>query len=108
MNRTPRSLRRCLDLVRSAWQAKRDRRRDGDDPAIVGLDQLTAALVHEPVMPMAEQDGVGEIGRSALDPVHQAMSGPAAGTPYPPDAAPGAPSLRPYRSARNERYCRQR
>jgi len=39
----------------------------------LSLDQLPAALVHHPVVALAKEHAVVEIGLATLDPVHQVM-----------------------------------
>jgi hypothetical protein len=49
-----------------------NRRRHGDE-AIVGLHQLPATLVHLPVMAVAQQDQVFEVGLAPFGPVLEVM-----------------------------------
>src|SRR2546430_15926529 len=60
-------------LVWSSRQAKGDRRRDGDDLTVFGLDQLPSALMHHPMVPATQKDEVVEVGRPALDPAQEMM-----------------------------------
>src|SRR5438034_11491297 len=62
------------ELVGSSGESERDRRRDSHDFLIFGLDQLPSALVHHPMVPATEQDEIAEVGRTAMDPVHEVMS----------------------------------
>src|SRR5207249_10067282 len=78
--------RSLLGLVRTSGQAEGDGGRDADDLALLSFDQLPAALVHQPVMALAQEHAVVEVGLPALDPVHQVMAvapggGPLAGRP---------------------------
>src|SRR2546426_1931661 len=61
-------------LVRSSRQPERDGGRDRHDLLMFGLDQLPAALMHHPMVPATEQDQVVEVGRTAVDPMHEMMS----------------------------------
>src|SRR5438093_13332929 len=73
--------RSLLGLVRTSGQAEGDGGRDADDLALLSLDQLPAALVHQPVMALAQEHAVVEVGLAALDPVHQVMAvAPGGGT----------------------------
>src|SRR5438132_12446998 len=47
---------------------------DGDDLLIMSFDQLPSTLMHHPMVAATEQDQVVKVGRTALDPMHQAMS----------------------------------
>jgi hypothetical protein len=47
---------------------------DGYDLAFARLRDLPMVLMHHPMMPMAQENKVLEIGRSAMDPVHEVMS----------------------------------
>src|SRR3989454_7290341 len=48
--------------------------RDRDDLLIMSFDQLPSTLMHHPMVASTEQDQVVEVGRTALDPMHQVMS----------------------------------
>ena len=61
-------------LVWPARQSEGDSRCDGHHLSIIGLDQLPAALMHHPVMPMAEQDLVFDLSAAAMQPMHDVMS----------------------------------
>ena len=62
-------------LVRSpCGRAEGHRRRNGQHPTVIAANELPVALVHYPVMPVAEQDQVVEIARAAMNPVHYMMS----------------------------------
>src|SRR5207253_1810450 len=61
-------------LVWPARESEGNRRRNGDDLSVTGLDQLPAALMHHPVMPMAEQDLVFDLSAAAVQPMHDVMS----------------------------------
>src|SRR5438270_12707225 len=63
-----------ISLVWPARQSEGDSRCDGHDPAVIGLDQLPAALMHHPVMPMAEQDLVFDLSAAAVQPMHDVMA----------------------------------
>src|SRR2546421_11500165 len=60
-------------LVWPPRQAEGDGGGDGNDLPVIAFDQLPSALVHHAVMPTTEQDQVVELGRTAVDPVHQVM-----------------------------------
>src|SRR5438552_18472795 len=49
-------------------------RRNDQELTAVTANDLPTPLVHQPVMPMAEQDQVGEIGRPSPRPVPHMMS----------------------------------
>src|SRR5207253_7625959 len=61
-------------LVWPARQSEGNRRCNGHDLSVIGLDQLPAALMHHPVMPMAEQDLVLDLSAAAMQPVHDVMA----------------------------------
>src|SRR5438309_7995587 len=61
-------------LVWPARESEGNRRRDGHDLSVAGLDQLPAALMHHPVMPMAEQDLVLDLSAAAMQPMHDVMA----------------------------------
>jgi len=44
------------------------------NPPVLGFDQLPSAFMHQPMVPMAEQDQVGQLGVSTIDPVHEVVS----------------------------------
>ena len=48
--------------------------RDGEELSVVGLDQLPLPFVNHPVMPIAEQDEVGQVAGTASDPVDEVMA----------------------------------
>src|SRR5260370_23032508 len=59
-------------LIRPArGRAEGDCRRDGQNPAVLASDNLPAAFVHHPVMPVAEQSEVGRFISTAMEPVHE-------------------------------------
>ena len=60
--------------VRAVKEARTYCRRDGDHAAVIAAHDLPAALVHHPVMPIAEQGEVRQIAAAAADPMHQVMS----------------------------------
>src|SRR6476646_11665754 len=47
---------------------------DGHHLIVIRFDQLPAALMHHPVMPVAEKDQVSKVAVAALCPVHQVMA----------------------------------
>src|SRR5207253_10260763 len=80
---------------RRGW-SKANRRRDRHQPAVIRLDDLPPALVHQPVMPVAEQDLVLDLTAAAVQPVHQVV-------PIAPRRRPLAPSPLAVLIARDER-----
>src|SRR5439155_10813815 len=73
-HRDNRTAQRRKYLIRSSRQTKGDGRCNRHDLLMFGLDQLPAALMHHPMVPATEQDQVVEVGRTALDPMHEMMS----------------------------------
>jgi hypothetical protein len=47
--------------------------REGQDPSIIGADDLKATFVHQPVVPVTQQDEVVEVSGPALAPGHQVV-----------------------------------
>ena len=65
----------AIRLIRPARQLLEcSDRRDGQDMAVIGANDLPPTLMHHRVMPVAEKGEVGQIGRSAMDPVHEMVS----------------------------------
>ena len=65
-----------MTLVGSARRrTEGDGRRDGEHATVVATNDLPVALVHHPVMAMTQQDEILEVGRSAMDPMHDMMRG---------------------------------
>src|SRR5690348_9575337 len=61
-------------LVRTSWAgAECDRRRDCHQGAVIRSDQLPAAFVHHPVVPMAEQHLVFYLAAATEQPVHDVV-----------------------------------
>lgn len=57
-------------MIRSARTGTEgDHRRDGKQPPVFEPDELPPALVNHPVMPVAQQHEVLEVGRAPMDPV---------------------------------------
>src|SRR3979490_2881145 len=90
-------------LVRtSRWRTKGDRRRDGQHAAVVATNDLPVALVHHPVMPVAEKGEVGRLIRTTVDPVLDMVARSPARRPLAP--RPGAaPVAHIQRLARRSR-----
>src|SRR5258708_34580329 len=61
-------------LVWTPSQSESKRRSDGDDVAVVRLDQLPAPFVDHPVMAATEQDLVLDLAAAAVQPVHHMMA----------------------------------
>src|ERR1700676_3533099 len=75
-------------LVRPPRESAGNPRRDDDDAAVLVADDLPAALMHIPVMPVTKQSQVGRLIRTTVDPVPDVVSrGPAR---RPLAARPGA------------------
>lgn len=55
------------------------RRRDGQQPIVARTSQLPPAFVNGPVVPMTQQDQVGEVGEPPFNPVHEVMGGAPSG-----------------------------
>src|SRR5207247_9540326 len=68
------------------------RRRDRQHPAIVTTHQLPADLMDQPVVPMAQQNEVVEVGGPAAGPVHEVMRGGPRRRPLATGPAAGAVS----------------
>src|SRR5260370_36176734 len=61
-------------LVWTPSQSESKRRSDGDDVAVVRLDQLPAPFVDHPVMAATEQDLVLDLPAAAAQPAHRLMA----------------------------------
>src|SRR5258708_12309983 len=62
-------------LIRPARvRAEGDCRRNGHDAAVILTDDLPAAFVHHPVMPVAEQSEFGRFISTPMEPVHDMLA----------------------------------
>lgn len=61
-------------LVRRARLTECQCRSDGNDLALVSLDQLPVAFVHQEVMAMAQKDLILDFTASAVEPVEEVVA----------------------------------